>query len=505
MDALKETAAAEEIADFDPSGSSGPLADTSTSAHDASERAQSWNGEVASRSEETEITSMSHSLASLGLEHGSSSSEADYGEGILSDHYDINLERLDMASKQAVLYEMFPNVKEFTINYTLQKSGQIFGRAVEDLLNQVFFAEERGTNGGEGMLTKGVDGFSEQVVSTRNRKGKSRKRKLVRNGRRASSTPAPFADEDEEGRLSAWEAANKDVEFICQRTGLATQTVSSHYHKNGASLQGTVHALLDINSKESPPITSDNFIMKKHAGELGEEFPVISGPHLDALIRLTHPSTASAHELAKVLISKPNSNSPNGGIEIVRKYAPIDLTHANIPSAIKRTSAQNLGLDISAATTLAAANTVARQTAFTQASAAYRKSKSDPLMGAVAGYYSSVGREHDANAKKYSAAAADALVNSQSSRQELDLHGVSVKDAVRISRERVTAWWVALGDTSVAGASKTGFRIVTGVGRHSEGGKGRLGPAVGRMLVREGWKIEIGEGVLVITGIATKR
>jgi len=87
----------------------------------------------------------------------------------------------------------------------------------------------------------------------------------------------------------------------------------------------------------------------------------------------------------------------------------------------------------------------------------------------------------------------------------LDLHGVSVKDAVRIARERVTAWWVALGDAKVAGASKTEFRIVTGMGRHSEGGRGRLGPAVGKMLVREGWKIEIGEGLLAITGVARKR
>ena len=44
------------------------------------------------------------------------------------------------------------------------------------------------------------------------------------------------------------------------------------------------------------------------------------------------------------------------------------------------------------------------------------------------------------------------------------------------------------------------FRIVTGVGRHSAGGRGRLGPAVGGMLVREGWRVEVGEGVLVVRG-----
>jgi len=47
------------------------------------------------------------------------------------------------------------------------------------------------------------------------------------------------------------------------------------------------------------------------------------------------------------------------------------------------------------------------------------------------------------------------------------------------------------------------LRIVTGVGRHSAGGKGVLGPAVGNALEREGWKVDRGEsgrGYLVVRG-----
>lgn len=50
----------------------------------------------------------------------------------------------------------------------------------------------------------------------------------------------------------------------------------------------------------------------------------------------------------------------------------------------------------------------------------------------------------------------------------------------------------------------SGFRIVTGKGTHSEGGRGRLGPAVGGMLVREGWRVEVTEGVVAVTGRARK-
>lgn len=501
LDALKAGAAAEEATGFDPSGSSGAQDDTSTGTPATSERAQSWNGEVASRSEDTDPTSTSHSLSLLALDPGYSNLEVESEESFPSTYYDMGLEELDVENKERVLREMFPSVKKFRISYTLKKSGANLGRAVEELLNRVFFEEEQGK---DGILLNGIDGFGEDSVGRRGRQGKGKKKKQGGNGRRTSSTPAQFTDESTEEGLSTWEAARRDVEFICQRTGLPMQTVSSLYHAHSASMSGTIGAILETTSGEILATDLDELTVAKHASELGAEFPAISSLHLIALIRLTSPSTASAHELAKVLTAKPNRSKQSGGIEIITKYSPIESTVTGLPSPAKRSAADNVRLDLSTATALAATKTLARQTAFNQASAAYRKSKSDPLMGAAAGYYSSLGRDHDAIAKKYSAAAADALVDSQSTRLDLDLHGVSVKDAVRIARERVTAWWVALKGTEPGLGSKGGFRIVTGMGKHSEGGRGKLGPAVGKMLVREGWKVEIGEGVLVVRGAARR-
>lgn len=53
--------------------------------------------------------------------------------------------------------------------------------------------------------------------------------------------------------------------------------------------------------------------------------------------------------------------------------------------------------------------------------------------------------------------------------------------------------------------ARSGFRIITGVGRHSHDGTSRLGPAVGKMLAREGWRVEVGEGVLTVTGVVRRR
>ena len=96
---------------------------------------------------------------------------------------------------------------------------------------------------------------------------------------------------------------------------------------------------------------------------------------------------------------------------------------------------------------------------------------------------------------------------SQSSGAQCDLHGVNVKDGVRIARERVQAWWDGgVGEWARQGKVRGngGYRLVVGKGGHSEGGKGKLGPAVGGMLVREGWRVEVGEGILVVRGRARK-
>jgi hypothetical protein len=88
------------------------------------------------------------------------------------------------------------------------------------------------------------------------------------------------------------------------------------------------------------------------------------------------------------------------------------------------------------------------------------------------------------------------------------LHGVNVKDAVRISREKVTTWWHELNEQRVGtiGTRRIGegYQIITGKGNHSDG-KGKLGPAVGKMLIREGWKVEVRGGRLVVMGVANKR
>ncbi|MCJ1253477.1 hypothetical protein MMC24_001289 [Lignoscripta atroalba] len=514
LDALKESAEHEEDTVFDPSGSSG--LDGRGSPQESPHRAQSWNGDVLSRTEDTDPTSVSQSMESLSID-GSSQSPPEVEGIVCGKDYDAGLEEISTEEKQALLMEMFPSMKAFDITYTLKKSRDNFGKTVEELLNHVFLEDEQGINGEGRTPTRGIDGFLDQH-NLRGRKLKGKKRKQNPLTRRSSSTPAPLADSSPNIPVSKWDLAKRDVDFISQRTYLSAQTITSTYHKSGASLPSTILALCTSSSSpiDNPNISSPTDpILQSHAHELALDFPHLPQKHLTALIHLTHPSTASAHELALVLnrLTLPVTTTTTSTSQdiihtnLIPQYTRPDLPPPEqpMPSTPKHHHTNTTPRPLTHTTLLthSAAYTTARTAALSRASAAYRQSRSKPLMSGAASYYSQLGRDLSSSAAHYSALAADALVATQSSGSECDLHGVSVKDGVRIARDRVEAWWEG-GGREWARAGKVqgggGYRVVTGVGRHSEGGKGRLGPAVGGMLVREGWKVEVGEGVLVVRG-----
>ncbi|KAI9718740.1 MAG: hypothetical protein M1812_003914 [Candelaria pacifica] len=509
LDALKGSALLEENTGFDPSGSSGLAYSNPGVYNDASEAGQSLSGmdegvDSASRSEETGPTSVSRSLASLNLD-GAYDSETEAQTGHTKGQ--ALLEALDTSSLEGLLQEMFPDIKDFTISHALKKCQGNFGRAVEDLLNQVYF-QEVGSDGEQRVVTKGIEAFADREPDFKRRKGKGKRKKWRshnENGGSASSQPAPLSDMNSNGGDNKWDKARMDVDFIVSRTTLAPLPVSAVYRQSEGSMPVTLKRLLEIEQKQTTSIFSDDPEIQVKAFELGQDFPAVPSAYLVTLIRLTHPSTASAHELAKALVRHPLPKATTGGLQIITRYSPIDLAPSSPRTKAQVSPISNLNL--SAASSAAASHNLAREAAFNQASAAYRRGKSDHLMGGAASYYSSVGRDFDAKAKAYGAAAADALVVSQSSQSSLDLHGVSVKDAVRIAEDRVSKWWAGLGDTRYANGSRSGreYRIITGVGHHSEGGRGRLGPAVEKMLEREGWQFTRGEGILLVTGVTRNR
>ncbi|KAL8860576.1 MAG: hypothetical protein Q9178_002929 [Gyalolechia marmorata] len=455
---------------FDPSGSSHPLdLDELSSSQDSAERAQSWHGDL--MSENTDSTSVSHGLQSLSIDTNASNTMVE-GDKLSNEVLIESSELLSVEEKTLLLQEMFPTIKLFNISYHLKKSGFDFGKAVEELLNQAFLESDNGKWGGE-MYRKGVEAFAQPNMRGRKTKGKRNKQ-----GRRTSSTPAPSDIKSTlpSATVSRWDRAIEDVDFLVQRTYIKTSTIRSIYHASGASLPSTIVALCSASMSDTNPHISslDSDILAAHVAELALDFPALPFGTVKALVELSHPSTASAHELARAALTSPIMQSE----PLIPQYAP---RPPSPPAESSQSQPRPLAMPLDTATRHAHASAAARSSAFTQASAAYRKSKSKPLMGGAASYYSSVGRDASASLRKYEAAAADARVDSRSKAGEIDLHGVTVKDAVRISQERVQDWWEAEGQEWARSSKVMGgrsLRIVTGVGRHSEGGKAKLGPAV---------------------------
>lgn len=490
LDTIKESAAAEEATGFDASGSSGGLLQY----HGYEEAFLEENGSNGTKSQHewqsiTDDTSLSHGLSSLDL---GTESDRDRDKP-------VRFGGLDEAEKEFLLAGIFPKMKLIDIKYALKRSKGVVELAMDELLTQSFLEE----NGG---LPKGVDGFNDDNIGTSARSKRKRRKKNNK-----IDTSGGIMNEQEPERdartSSKWDKGKDEIEFISSRTGLDFHRVSSLYYKNGASKRKTIYAIIEAHLKSEDELP-DSLI--ERTLELSQEFPTVPIPELSTLIQLTRQSNEAAYELAKALTSHPTDDS-KPGIQIEFRHPPLHLEDESPTVKLKSHNAVFVDGEINQFNASSAASRAAeykdrRNVAFMQASAAFKKGKSDPLMGGAAAYYSQIARDLNVHAKNAESAAADALAAQQSTKNKLDLHGITVKDAIRITRERVTKWWHELEEVRADGRGVgPGYTIVTGIGQHSEGGRGKLGPAVGKMLIREGWKVEVSSGILVVTGRTVRR
>ncbi|KAH8722767.1 hypothetical protein GQ44DRAFT_828660 [Phaeosphaeriaceae sp. PMI808] len=496
LDTFKESAIAEQLSEFDASGSAGGAVLESHSAEDTGSNTDKW-------ATQTILTDHSHtSNEQLGLFGGRSGSSS---EGSNDGGYWRNAEQFTTPKKETLLADTFPNLRPELIAYTLKKCENDLEKATDELLNHVYFEDTRSSPTEEGPVAKGIDAFFEDYhVPQRGKKGKNRKRHRL--SLNSSSSTDNTNSEVMTSPSNRWCNTSRDVDFITSRTNLSHKNVSSVYHSNGASLSATIATIVRKNIESHKKDGEPDAALVQDALRLNATFPTFDLEYSLALVRLTMPSIAKANDIAKALTEQPTyETGRKGGITLDLRYAPVDLSDP-IPDSSKLPT---LAPSARSHDTVSLAQ--ARSEAFQQASAAYRKGKSTPMMRQAAGYYAQEGRDLSANLKAMSQAEADSLVSSQSSATFLDLHGVTVANATRIAQQRTKAWWEGLGERRIQewgnarGGVGEGYRIVTGLGRHSEGGRGKLGPAVLKSLMNEGWKVEVGTGELLVTGLSRRR
>lgn len=500
LDQLKESALLEEQLGFDASGTGG-AEDRAPHCSRPESCPEDTNTTV---SRETDLTSLSAEWESLDLEDKLRAGTVTPGNSDIAEE----LESLDEETKVQLLEQVIEKrLSRTTIQYTLRKCNGKWHRAVEELLSQIYLRETENSDDGGKLPSKGVDAFFEGNSVRSGRKGKSKRKNVKRLDERRSSSVPVSPVEPNTSTANAWQSSSQDIEFVASRTGLPSSTVATIYYKSGASRAKTVGAVLKQRLTEGTSAVAEDPIKAVTAHDLAEAFPSVAKEYVDTMIALTYPSTAAARELAEALTTRPVVKS---GIDIIPTYARLsiddeDEPHIGSSAGVGQRTSQLMIGDHTDSRERASTYAAARSAALAQAYAAHRKAKSDRLMGGVAAYYGQVSRDYYALSSGANAAAADELVATQSNSSQLDLHGVDVLNAVRIAQEKVEQWWQGLGESRAngrIGASErqSGYRIVVGLGRHSEGGRSKLGPAVRKMLTDKGWKNELNGAVITVYG-----
>ncbi|KAG9295751.1 hypothetical protein G9A89_008979 [Geosiphon pyriformis] len=142
-----------------------------------------------------------------------------------------------------------------------------------------------------------------------------------------------------------------------------------------------------------------------------------------------------------------------------------------------------------------------RNEAFGKAMASFNKARGHRKdgEGGIASYYSNEGHRFDSQMKTWNLRAARSSVkrhrDASGDHNLLDLHGLSVKEALTVVKEGLEQWY-----SSVAGRDKP-LKIVTGQGNHSPNGIAKLPPAIARMLDKENWDVVTNQGYFLVRGV----
>ncbi|KAJ3015980.1 hypothetical protein HKX48_004279 [Thoreauomyces humboldtii] len=137
---------------------------------------------------------------------------------------------------------------------------------------------------------------------------------------------------------------------------------------------------------------------------------------------------------------------------------------------------------------------------FRRAASAFRKG--DLTGRGSAAYYSQEGQELTEQMARWNNMAASTVIQRNKARMDdpytIDLHELTVQEALRYVNEAVNDWWSRDGSSV---RPRKHLKIIAGAGQHSSHGIRKLFPAVMRQLKNQGWKLSAGgNGWFYVTG-----
>jgi hypothetical protein len=502
LDSIKDLAIQQEGLPFDPSGTSNDHVDVADIGATSSARPSSAGQDTLPTQTDTSLES--HLFLDGSDSRNSKSQTTCHSTYTIAADGSVQFVGGSEQEKANLLCAMFPDISKFNVEQSLKNSRGDIDKSMDILLNLSFFYQAT-TDEDDVVIPKGLDGFAHETPDIGRQKGRKKKR-----NKNNKVSFGPQSPSDDPPATNKWEKGQADVEFISSRTpDLPRHKVASAYTANNRSLSATIKALANAHTLKDLGETEDDPVVQSQLDELAGDYPSVSESTLIGLLRITRNMMSAASELAAEMTNQPSEFSVADLIKITAPKLNLD-DEADMVDTQNRQKKENMrsGLDYEGEQAVANAYFAAKTTANVQAAQAARKAKSDPLYGGASQYYREVAQQQRELAMRHLSAASEHLVDRQSTNGDVDLHGCQVPQAIRIARERVEAWWDGLGETKhVRGGGKHvhgGFKIITGVGLHSRDGKSRLGPAVSKALISDGWRVEIGRGFVTVVGAARR-
>ncbi|KAI1380319.1 hypothetical protein F4677DRAFT_255948 [Hypoxylon crocopeplum] len=429
---------------------------------------------------------------------GSSKTSSNETPGLI--HLNI-FDGLSDSEKERQLLEMFISLNPTDIRLTLQTANGDVSLAIDELLNLEWLEQS-------GQRFKSVDGFDKSGDNAPSKKKKGKKKKAAK----LASLKAVTSENPSEGANLSDAVHSDNITLISDRLNLAPSEVAGIYQQQNASPGATVVKIMD--NYIALGLQPDYHLLSE-VQEATDKFSWVPREYVKAIFEICSTQD-EAIDIIGILadhFEKPPYLKYDISYRLVASYAeaaamnePVDASHLKTASktfsnmllpAIGSSRQPSTGLQAAAV----ASRSLAESTnhSYTSAAAAFKKGKSDPLFRQAGAYYADRAREQAASYQQASTIEANHLVDQNSAKDMIDLHGVTVQDGVQIARERVLAWWQGLGEER-ARKAKNGFTVITGLGRHSPDGKSRLRSNVFKALVADGWKAEVSTGRFVVTG-----
>lgn len=303
--------------------------------------------------------------------------------------------------------------------------------------------------------------------------------------------------------------------YITERLNLPFEAVADAYHRNKRSREKATVALLDPFISQGVEAQGDAATAR--VKELQKKHKNVPAEYLSATVQIADAIPQWADDVAALLEKHFAAEAVKGPLAVSYSLTPIEdevedgFTAAKgkksgvdkendwgVNGAYSSAASAN-GLSSASLRSQATNYEQARLSASAAAAHAVRKGRSNHLYRQAAAVYAERARENSLHAAAANSRAAHRLVAERRTKDCIDLHGVTVRDGVRIAKGAVKSWYDGLGEYKARDARR-GFTVITGLGKHSKGGVSMMRQAVCAALVNEGWRVEVGTGKFIVTG-----